>query len=78
MQNVLKFKVLEEGGLRFKGDKEHRLNAQAISARGRLLTGHIDLVQIRNGQVYILDYKPGASKERPIEQLTWYALASRA
>ena len=75
MQNVLKFKVLEEGGLRFKGDKEHRLNAQAISARGRLLTGHIDLVQIRNGQVYILDYKPGASKERPIEQLTWYALA---
>ena len=75
MERVLKFKVLEEGGLRFKGDKEYRPNAKAISARGRLLTGHIDLVQIRNGQVYILDYKPGASKERPIEQLTWYALA---
>jgi len=75
MERVLKFKVLEEGGLRFKGDKEDRPNAKTISARGRLLTGHIDLVQIRNGQVYILDYKPGASKERPIEQLTWYALA---
>ena len=75
MERVLKFKVLEEGGLVFKGDKENRPNAKSISARGRLLTGHIDLVQIRNGQVYILDYKPGASKERPIEQLTWYALA---
>jgi hypothetical protein len=25
--------------------------------------------------VHILDYKPNASKEKPIEQLTWYALA---
>ncbi|MCR4328200.1 MAG: PD-(D/E)XK nuclease family protein [Patescibacteria group bacterium] len=40
-----------------------------------LLTGHIDLVQVRNGCVHILDYKPNAAKERPIEQLTWYALA---
>ncbi|MFY9462053.1 MAG: PD-(D/E)XK nuclease family protein [Candidatus Sungiibacteriota bacterium] len=80
MENVLNFKILGEGGLIFKGDKEkdstgNRLNAKATSARGRLLTGHIDLVQIRNGQVHILDYKPGAAKERPIEQLTWYALA---
>ena len=75
-ENVLKFKILDEGGLRFKGDKEksekgNRPNAKASSARGRLLTGHIDLIQIRNGQVHILDYKPNAAKERPIEQLTW-------
>lgn len=39
------------------------------------VTGHIDLVQIRNGKIYILDYKPGAEKEKPIEQLMIYALA---
>ncbi|MDP2665286.1 MAG: hypothetical protein Q8P23_01370 [bacterium] len=74
MENVLKFKILGEGGLVFKGKKDG-LNAKASSARGRLLTGHIDIVQIRNGMVHILDYKPNASKEKPIEQLTWYALA---
>ena len=41
----------------------------------RLITGHIDFVQVRNGQIHILDYKPNAAKERPIEQLTIYALA---
>lgn len=56
------------GPIRLKGQKE------PVSFP-KLLTGHIDLVQIRNGQVHILDYKPGAAKERPIEQLTWYALA---
>ncbi|MDO8567012.1 MAG: PD-(D/E)XK nuclease family protein, partial [bacterium] len=78
MENVLKFKILGEGGLVFKGDKEkgkRAAGAEASSARGRLLTGHIDIVQIRNGMVHILDYKPNASKEKPIEQLTWYALA---
>ena len=40
-----------------------------------MLTGHIDFIQIRNGCVHLLDYKPNASKEQPIEQLTWYALA---
>ena len=39
------------------------------------ITGHIDLIQIRNGMIHILDYKPSASKEKPIEQLTLYALA---
>jgi len=78
MENVLKFKILGEGGLVFKGDKtdgKRAAGAEASSARGRLLTGHIDFVQIRNGMVHILDYKPNASKEKPIEQLTWYALA---
>jgi hypothetical protein len=39
------------------------------------LTGHIDVLQIRNGRVHILDYKPGAVHERPIAQLMVYALA---
>jgi ATP-dependent exoDNAse (exonuclease V) beta subunit len=41
----------------------------------RALTGHIDLVQVRNGAVHILDYKPGARKENAVSQLTCYALA---
>ncbi|MDO8602070.1 MAG: hypothetical protein Q7R62_03025 [bacterium] len=69
MENVLKFKILDEDGLiEMKGDKQKRQFP-------KLLTGHIDIVQIRNGMVHILDYKPNASKEKPIEQLTWYALA---
>ncbi|MBU2639786.1 MAG: PD-(D/E)XK nuclease family protein [Nanoarchaeota archaeon] len=39
------------------------------------ITGHIDFLQIRNGNIYILDYKPSACKQKPIEQLTIYALA---
>lgn len=39
------------------------------------VTGHIDLVQVRNGSIYIMDYKPSAKKEKPVEQLTIYALA---
>ena len=41
----------------------------------KLITGHIDILQIRNGMVHLLDYKPNAEKERPIEQLTLYAMA---
>ncbi|MFH1565701.1 MAG: PD-(D/E)XK nuclease family protein [bacterium] len=41
----------------------------------KLITGHIDMVQIRNGQIHILDYKPNADKEQPIDQLTLYAMA---
>jgi transposase-like protein len=40
-----------------------------------VLTGHIDVLQIRNGQIHILDYKPNATKEKPIGQLMSYALA---
>lgn len=39
------------------------------------ITGHIDLLQIRNNLIHILDYKPGADKTNPINQLTIYALA---
>ena len=40
-----------------------------------MITGHIDILQIRNGMIHILDYKPNAAKEQPIEQLTLYAMA---
>lgn len=39
------------------------------------ITGHIDILQIRNGLIYILDYKPEASKINPVKQLTIYALS---
>ena len=39
------------------------------------ITGHIDILQIRNGLIHILDYKPEAEKINPIEQLTIYAMA---
>ena len=68
MENELKFKISDDGMIQMKGDKQLR-------KMPKLLTGHIDLVQIRNGLIYLLDYKPNASKEKPIEQLTWYALA---
>jgi hypothetical protein len=56
-------------------DKNKELQEFNIDDLPRLITGHIDFVQIRNGQIHILDYKPNAAKERPIEQLTIYALA---
>ena len=42
---------------------------------GEYITGHIDLIQVRNGLIYIMDFKPSANKEKPIDQLTLYALA---
>ena len=39
------------------------------------ITCHIDILQIRNGLIHILDYKPDADKIQPIEQLIIYALA---
>ena len=40
-----------------------------------LITGHIDFLQVSNGAVHILDYKPDARTNKPIAQLTIYALA---
>lgn len=40
-----------------------------------VLTGHIDILQLRNGLIHILDYKPKAKNEKPYTQLTLYALA---
>ena len=39
------------------------------------ITCHIDILQIRNGLIHILDYKPSADKINPAEQLTLYAMA---
>ncbi len=78
LENVLNFKIIGEEGIRLKGEKKNGLTQRQSRHGGgmpRLLTGHIDLVQIRNGQVHIMDYKPKAAGEKPIEQLTWYALA---
>lgn len=42
---------------------------------GAVITGHIDILQLRNGIVHIMDFKPSAKKYKPIDQLTIYALA---
>lgn len=50
--------------------------ATAPGERGpRFITGHIDFLQVRNGAVHILDYKPDARTNKPFAQLTIYALA---
>ena len=59
-------------------DLEHmnnELNFEIPIKLDKVMTGHIDLLQIRNGTAHILDYKPNAKNEKPIEQLTLYALA---
>ena len=39
------------------------------------ITGHIDLLQARNGLIHLLDYKPKARTVDPVNQLVVYALA---
>jgi len=40
------------------------------------ITGHIDVLQIRNNMIHVLDHKPEAKKEKKaVKQLTIYALA---
>lgn len=49
---------------------------RAILGREGGLLGHIDLLQVYNSRVYILDYKPAASREKgAYGQLVLYALA---
>lgn len=56
---------------------KHELNFQIpITLKDQeYITGHIDIIQLRNGSVHIMDYKPSAKKTNPIGQLTLYALA---
>jgi transposase-like protein len=49
--------------------------APRVAAAERVITGHIDFLQVRNGCVHVLDYKPDARTNRPIAQLAIYALA---
>jgi len=55
---------------------KERIAAQPpIRHKPRFITGHIDFLQVRNGAIHILDYKPDARTNKPIAQLTIYALA---
>ncbi|PJA37292.1 hypothetical protein CO181_04140, partial [candidate division WWE3 bacterium CG_4_9_14_3_um_filter_43_9] len=57
-----------QGLLRGGGIGERQESAPETSAviagadLPKLITGHIDILQIRNGQIHILDYKPKAAK----------------
>lgn len=48
--------------------------AIALPDQSLPITGHIDFLQIRNGLIRILDYKPNAHRITPVSQLTLYAL----
>jgi ATP-dependent exoDNAse (exonuclease V) beta subunit len=57
-------------------EKQHGVElAPLVGAAERTITGHIDFLQVRNGAVHILDYKPDARTNKPIAQLAIYALA---
>jgi transposase-like protein len=47
----------------------------ALSESPKPITGHIDVVQARNGFIHLLDYKPKARDIDPVNQLVVYALA---
>jgi ATP-dependent exoDNAse (exonuclease V) beta subunit len=54
----------------------YRARGCNLGIDAEVITGHIDFLQIRNGYVHILDYKPEARKEKHAHvQLTIYALA---
>jgi transposase-like protein len=57
-------------------EKQHGTElAPRAGAAERAITGHIDFLQVRNGAVHVLDYKPDARTNKPIAQLAIYALA---
>ena len=54
----------------------YRTRSFDLEFDSNVITGHIDFLQIRNGNIHILDYKPDARKEKHAHvQLTIYALA---
>ena len=56
-------------------EREYAIQLVPETGTARAITGHIDFLQVRNGAVHILDYKPDARTNKPIAQLTIYALA---
>lgn len=56
-------------------EREHGISLLSPESGAESITGHIDFLQVRNGAVHILDYKPGARADHPIAQLMIYALA---
>ena len=74
LKTQLGFEIyIKESKFRTKTSESSELSPPAKLPK--IITGHIDFLQIRNGQVHILDYKPKAEKVKPIEQLTLYAMA---
>ena len=47
----------------------------SLSESAQPITGHIDVVQARNGFIHLLDYEPKAREIDPVNQLLVYALA---
>ena len=63
-----------------KDDVDHfqtmlNFNVPLNLKEGEVITGHIDILQLRNGAIHILDFKPNVNRAKPIHQLTLYALA---
>jgi hypothetical protein len=56
-------------------EHEHGISLLPPGSSAGSITGHIDFLQVRNGAVHILDYKPHARADKPIAQLMVYALA---
>lgn len=54
---------------------KHNFELAPRDGAERSITGHIDFLQVRNGAVHVLDYKPDARTNKPIAQLAIYALA---
>ena len=73
MEDELGFKIPIRFGNNGKDSGQRPGSTSAAS-----ITGHIDILQIRNGAVHILDYKPKASAGKTksaMTQLTLYAIA---
>ena len=56
-------------------EQQYRIELAPKTGAPRVITAHLDFIQVRNGAVHILDYKPDARTNKPIAQLTIYALA---
>jgi hypothetical protein len=57
-------------------ERQHGIElGRRVGNTPRVITGHVDFLQVRNGAVHILDYKPDAPTNKPIAQLAIYALA---
>jgi hypothetical protein len=60
-------------------EKEHGIElAPRVGAAERSITGHIDFLQVRNGCVHVLDYKPDARINRPTRSFRSTPWRSRA
>jgi transposase-like protein len=56
-------------------ERQYRIRLLPRTGSPRVITGHINFLQVRNGAIHILDYKPDARTNKPFAQLVLYALA---